>query len=147
MKDAERVTRVLGCRHHPVGHQRKQIGNTPMRLDLAVANPHRVHRLKADLAAGRRDAQERALVRAVIRLERGHDLAVGRFPMDLGAKVGKGSTKCLIERPRPGLVGGHIRLRGEVDEIVREHLLDNSEVALALHFLGITAHHRLGRLV
>src|SRR5262249_17368814 len=93
---------------------------------------------------GRRHAEEATPVRSVIGLEGRRDLAVGSLPMDDRAEVGKRVTKCPIEAADASLVRGCAGLRCMVDEIVREELFEENEIALALHVFGVAADHRLG---
>ena len=61
-------------------------------LKRVAARPERPAGQLSGLAAGRRHAQEFSPVGPVVGLVRPHAVAVGDLPVDVGVKVGKGST-------------------------------------------------------
>src|SRR4051794_16424601 len=85
-------------------------------------------------------------MRAAIGLVRGHAVALGALPMDLGVKVGECGAQDFVELSRAVLVGRAPRLRGVVDKIVGEQFFEQREIAAALHFVGVAPHDRLRRL-
>jgi hypothetical protein len=111
--------------------------------DLAIAHPHGVDGIEVDLAAGGGHSEKRPCVRAVIRLEGGHDLAVGRLPVDHRMEIRKRGPKRMIKVARAGLVRRPSGLRRVVEEIVGEELIEQLEITNALNFLGVAADHRL----
>lgn len=84
--------------------------------DLSVANSHGVDRFELDGFATRGDAEEVALMGAVIGLKGGHDVAVDRLPMDLGPEVGKRFAQPVVEDANAGFVGCRAGLGSVVDE-------------------------------
>jgi len=67
--------------HAELLHEKEQVRHAPVLGDLAVMNTHRIHGVKVDSAAGRRDPEERPLMSTVIGLESRYDFPVGRLPM------------------------------------------------------------------
>jgi hypothetical protein len=64
--------------------------------DLAVAHAHDVDGFEVNLAPGRRQSPERALMRAMVRLVSRHAIAVRNLPMDLRMKIGKRGAKRVV---------------------------------------------------
>lgn len=83
---------------------------------FAVVHAHHVHRLKLDLATGWRDAEELALVRAVVSFIGRHPVAIGKLPVDVGVEVREGGTQNLVKFARASLVRRASRLRRMVEK-------------------------------
>ena len=107
--------------------------------DLAVAHAHDVDGLELDFAAGRRHAKELSPVRPVIGFVGRHAVTIGKLPMDVGVKVGKGSAQNLVELASAVLVGGASRLRRVIEKVVGEEFVEHFEIPAALHLFGVPA--------
>src|SRR5882762_8071777 len=120
-------------------HEREEIGHAPVLGDLAVAHAHHVHGLELDFATSWREAEEFALVRAMVGFVRRHPVPIGELPVDVRVEVRKGSAQNLVEFARAGFVGRASRLRGMVEKIVGEQFIEHFEIPAALHFLGVAS--------
>jgi hypothetical protein len=58
--------------------------------DLSVLHAHHIHTFKLDLAVGRSNSEERALMGPVICFKGRHTVAVCKLPVDIGVKIGEG---------------------------------------------------------
>ena len=66
--------------------------------------------------------------------------------MNDGVKVGECGAKRSVELSCACLVGSTARLRCVVEEVVGEELVEDFEIAAALHFFGVAANDGLGGL-
>src|SRR5215469_3023252 len=107
--------------------------------DLAVLDTHNVYRLEMNLAMSWSDSKKWPLMRAVVRLERSHSIAISKLPMDLCMKIRERNTKIVAEFSHAVFVGCRPRLRCVIDEIVSEELVENIEVSLPLDLFGVSA--------
>jgi hypothetical protein len=79
----------------------------------------------------------------VIGFVRGHAVAIGKLPMDIGMKVGKRGSEDFVELSRAVLVRRASRLRRVVEKIIGEEFLEHFEIPAALHLLGVAANDSL----
>src|SRR5262245_53846961 len=93
-----------------------------------------------DLAVGRREAQERPLMRPVIGLVSRYAIPIDKLPVNLGIEVGKCFPHVTVQLPDSRFVGSHVGLRCVIDEIIGKQLFEYVEVSAALDLLGIPAH-------
>jgi hypothetical protein len=56
-------------------------------------------------------------------------------------KVGECGPKDFVELSRAILVGRATRLRGVIEKVVSEELLEHCEIPAALHFFGVAPNH------
>jgi hypothetical protein len=94
-----------------------------------------------NLAAGRRHAEEFTAMGAVVSLVGGHAVAIGKLPMDVCVKVRECGPKYFVELSRAILIRRTPRLRGVIEKVVSEELLEHCEIPAALHFFGVTPNH------
>src|SRR5918999_6474004 len=76
--------------------EREQIGYAPVLDDFAVTHAHDIDGLELDLATRRRHAKEFSPVHPVIGFVRRHPVAIGKRPMNVGVKVGKGPPENFV---------------------------------------------------
>src|SRR4051794_16574774 len=112
--------------------------------NLAVAHAHHIHRFKLDFATRRGDAEEFALVGAMIGFVGRDPVAVGKLPMDLRVEIRESRPEHSIKLACASLVRRTSRLRRMVEEIVGEEFIEHCKVSAALHFLGIPPDDSLG---
>src|SRR5262245_3844488 len=93
-----------------------------------------------DLAVGRREAQERPLMRPVIGLVSRYAIPIDKLPVNLGIEVGKCFPHVTVQLPDSRFVGSHVGLRCVIDEIIGKQLFEYVEVSAVLDLLGIPAH-------
>src|SRR5215475_3713559 len=104
--------------------------------DLAVLHAHHVDRFEMNLAMRRRNAEEWAIMGAVIGFVSSHPIALSELPVNHGMKVRKRLAHVGVELPDPGLVGVGSGLGRVIHEIVRKQLFENVKVSFALDLSG-----------
>src|SRR4051794_23906350 len=114
-----------------------------MLSDLAILDAHGIDGFELDIPARCRNAEERAFVGAVIRLERRDHIAVGGLPVDDGMKVGKRRSQRVIKLARSALVRRSTGLRCMIDKVVGKELFKQVEVAFALDLFCVATNDRL----
>src|SRR5262245_1287740 len=110
-----------------------------------VTDAHDIDGFELNGAVGRRDAQQRTVMRAVIGLEGRHAFTISKLPMNLGVEIGECFTEVGVELSHASLVGRCSWLRRVIDEVVGKQFVEDVERAVALHFLGVTTHDSLDR--
>jgi hypothetical protein len=111
--------------------------------DLSVLYAHHIHTFKLDLAVGRRNSEERALVAPVICFKGGYAVAISKLLVDFGAKVRKRLPHVRVKLAHARLVWSCSRLRRMIDKTICEEFLEYFEFPLALNFLCVSAHNCL----
>ena len=103
--------------------------------DLAIVHPawRRLYRNGSSGLSG--DPQKLPFVRAVIGLERGHDLAIGGLPVNDGVEIRKCGSQSVIKRAAYRFVGRSVSAvaygRGSLSA---KSFLEDFEISAALHF-------------
>jgi DNA-binding transcriptional LysR family regulator len=100
--------------------------------DLAVAHTHHVHGLELDFAAGWRDAEELAPVRAMVGLVGRHPVAIGKLPVDDGIAWRSSRTGRIRERIMRNAAGTEIPVK-----LAETIGLDDPEATCRAALLGL----------
>src|SRR5206468_12140555 len=100
--------------------------------DLSVLYAHHIHTFKLDLAVGRRNSEEWALVGPVICFKGGYAVAIDKLPVDFGVKVRKRLPHVRVKLAHTGLVWSCSRLRRVIDKIISEEFFEDFPISLGL---------------
>src|SRR5207253_1993693 len=107
----------------------------PVLDDLAVFDPGDVDRLPCRGLTARRHPGKGALHRASGRGMLYHQVTFGNLKIDLDLEVWKSAPERLDQRLDTFLACGHAwRQLAVVDRVIRDHLIDNLELALVESF-------------
>src|SRR5262245_65852288 len=110
--------------------------------DLAVLNPHDINRFEMNPTVRWIDAEERAVVGAIVGFVGRHTIAFRELPMNLRMKVRERRAHVGVELADTSLIRGRSGLSGVIHEIVRKEFFEDFKSPFALNFLGVATHNR-----